>query len=59
MVRLVLWCIVVKDVHDITKSGFNINQSRSYLQRHLICLTENDNDYTLDEILNREKLNIK
>ena len=50
---------VVKDVHDITRSDFNINQTIKDLQRHLICLTDYDNDYILDEIRGREKIKYK
>ena len=50
---------VVKYVNDIIISAFNINQTRKYLQRHLICLTDYDNDYILDEIRGRENIEYK
>ena len=50
---------VVKDVNDITRSDFNINQTRKALQRHLICLTYSDNDYILNEIGGRDKIEYK
>ena len=50
---------VVKDVHDMTIGVFNINQTRKDLQRHLICLTDYDNDYILDGIGVRETIEYK
>ena len=50
---------VAKYFHDITRSAFNINQTRKDLQRHLICLTDSDNDYILDEIGGRDKIEYK
>ena len=47
---------VVKYVQYISRSVFNINQSRQSLQRHTICITDFDNDYILDEICVHTKL---
>ena len=48
IVHTCLDVFVVKDVHDIIISVFNINQTRKDLQRNLICLTDSYNDYILD-----------
>ena len=59
IVHTCLDVFVVKDVHYITRSDFNINQTRKDLQRHLICLTDYDDDYILDEIGGRDKIEYK
>ena len=59
IVHTCLYVFVVKDVLDITISVFNINQTRKYLQRHLIFLTDYDNDYIIDEIGGRDKIDYK
>ena len=59
IVNTCLDVFVVKDGHDITISAFNINQTRKYLQRYLICLTKYDNDYILDGIGVRDKIEYK
>ena len=59
IVHTCLDVFVVKDVHDITRGAFNINQTRKYLQRHLICLPDYDNDYIFDEIGGRDKIEYK
>ena len=46
----------MKHVHDITRSDLNINQKIKDLQRHIICLTDYDNDYIIDEIGGRDKI---
>ena len=56
IVHTCLDVFVVKDVHDITRGAFNITQTRKDLQRHLICLTDYDNDYILDEIGGKYKI---
>ena len=56
IVHTCLNVFVVKDVHDITRGVFNINQKRKDLQRHLICLTDYDNDYIIDGIGGRDKI---
>ena len=38
---------------------FNINQTRKDLQRHLIFLNDSDNDYIIDEIGGRDKIEYK
>ena len=43
IVHTCLDVFLVKDVHDITRSDFNINQTLKYLQGHLICTTDNEN----------------
>ena len=48
IVHTYLNVFVVKDVHDVTRNAFNINQTRKDLKRHLICLTDSDNDYIVD-----------
>ena len=59
IVHTCLDVFLVKDVHDIIRSAFNINQTRKDLQRHLIVITDYDNDYILDEIRVKTKLSIK
>ena len=59
IVNTCLDVFVVKYVHDITISAFNINQTRKDLQRHLICLTDYNNDYILDGIEGRDKIEYK
>ena len=56
IVHTFLDVFVVKDDHDITRSAFNINQTLKALQRHLICLTGYDNEYILDEIGGKDKI---
>ena len=50
---------VVKDVHDITRSAFNINQTRKSLKRHLIGINDYDNDYILYGIGDGDKIEYK
>ena len=50
---------LVKDVHDITISAFNINQTRKDLLGHLIGITDYDNYYILDGIGVRDKIEYK
>ena len=59
IVNTCLDVFVVKDVHDITISAFIINQTIKDLQRHLICLTDYDNDYIIYEIGGRDKIEYK
>ena len=59
IVNTCLDVFVVKDVHNITRSAFKINQKRKDLQRHLICLTDYDNDYILYGIGDGEKIEYK
>ena len=40
----------VKDVHDTPKIICNRNNTKQVLLKHPICLTDSDNDYTLEEI---------
>ena len=56
IVHTCLDVFVLKDGHDITISDFNINQTIKYLQRHLIFLNDSDNDYIIDEIGGRDKI---
>ena len=48
--------MAVKDVHDITKSIYNINHAKQALRKHYICLTDSDHDYFLDKIKHRDKI---
>ena len=50
---------VVKYFHDIIRSDFNINQTRKDLQRHLIGITDYDNDFITEEICVRDKIEYK
>ena len=59
IVHTCLDVFVAKYGHDITISAFNINQTRKDLQRYLICLTDSDNDYIIDEIGGKEKIEYK
>ena len=49
----------VKDVDDIPKIIYNINQAKKTLRKHTICLNDSDHDYILEEIKNREIMNLK
>ena len=59
IVNTCLDVFVVKDVHDITISAFNINQTRKDLQWYLICLADCDNYYILGGIGDRDKIEYK
>ena len=49
----------VKYVHDITKSIFNRNNSKQALWKSPICLTDSDHDYILEEIEQRDKIDLE
>ena len=59
IVHTCLDVFVVKYVNDIIISAFNINQTRKDLQRHIIGITDYDNDYILDEIGGKDKIEYK
>ena len=48
--------MVVTYVCDIPRSVYNKNQAREDLQVHPTCLSDSDNNYTIDEIWRREKI---
>ena len=45
----------VRDVHDITRSICNRNQTKQALKINPIFMTDSDHDYTPKEIKHREK----
>ena len=59
IVHTCLDVFVVKYVNDIIISVFIINQTRKDSQRHIICLTDSDNDYIIDNIGGRDKIEYK
>ena len=51
--------IVIKYIHDMPRSVCNINQPKQDLQRHHKWLNDSDNNYIIDEIGRRDKIEYK
>ena len=51
--------MAVKYAHNIPRSVCNRNRTKQALQRHPICLTDSYNDYILEEIKCRDKIEYK
>ena len=49
----------ITDIHDIPKSVCNRTQAKKSMSRHIICLTDYDYDYIVEEIGCQGKLSLK